>query len=174
MDGDAGVESTLGQGSSFWFTARLERSEAGSQAAPGNAVGNIDEILRRQFAGRRILLVEDEPINQEVALMLLQEIDQRVDVASDGVEAVMLAGAHAYDLILMDMQMPRMDGLEATRQIRRLPLHARTPIMAMTANAFSEDRQRCLEAGMSDFVAKPVDPPMLFAALLRCLQESQP
>lgn len=173
MDGDAGVESTPGQGSSFWFTARLERSEADTPEAPDKAVGNIDEILRRQYAGRRILLVEDEPINQEVALMLLQEIDQRVDVAADGVEAVMLAEAHAYDLILMDMQMPRMDGLEATRQIRRLPLHARTPIMAMTANAFSEDRQRCLEAGMSDFVAKPVDPPMLFAALLRCLQESE-
>ncbi|HLO65276.1 MAG TPA: response regulator, partial [Azonexus sp.] len=129
--------------------------------------------LRRQFAGRRILLVEDEPINQEVALMLLQEIDQQVDVASDGIEAVALATAHAYDLILMDMQMPRMDGLEATRQIRRLARHARTPIMAMTANAFADDRQRCLAAGMSDFVAKPVEPRMLFAAVLRCLQASE-
>ncbi|MCG2575830.1 bacteriohemerythrin [Dechloromonas sp. XY25] len=172
MEGDAGAESTLGRGSCFWFTARLQRSTPNFQAPQDKPVSNIDDILRRQFAGRRILLVEDEPINQEVALMLLQEIDQRVDVAADGVEAVALAAAHAYDLILMDMQMPRMDGLEATRQIRRLARHARTPIMAMTANAFADDRLRCLAAGMSDFVAKPVEPHMLFAAVLRCLQGS--
>ena len=172
MDGDAGAESTLGRGSTFWFTARLLRGEAEHQKTPDSPARDIDEILRQRYGGRRILLVEDEPINQEVALMLLQEIDQQVDVAGDGVEAVALATAHAYDLILMDMQMPRMDGLEATRQIRRLPRHTLTPIMAMTANAFADDRQRCQEAGMSDFVAKPVEPPMLFAAVLRCLQGS--
>ncbi|MDE2439761.1 MAG: bacteriohemerythrin [Betaproteobacteria bacterium] len=170
MHGDAGAESTPGRGSTFWFTARLQRSEAGCRDGQDKLPTDIGNTIRQQFAGRRILLVEDEPINQEVALMLLQEIEQQVDVADDGLAAVTLATDNAYDLILMDMQMPRMDGLEATRQIRRLPLHAQTPIMAMTANAFSEDRKRCLEAGMSDFVAKPVDPLMLFAAVLRCLQ----
>ncbi|MBW7903321.1 MAG: response regulator [Rhodocyclaceae bacterium] len=119
--------------------------------------------------GARILVVEDNPINQEVARDLLREAGLAVDLAGDGAQAVAMATATAYDAILMDMQMPVMDGIEATRRIRALPERARTPILAMTANAFAEDRRRCLEAGMDDFITKPFDPEGLFATVLRWL-----
>ncbi|SDG63528.1 PAS domain S-box-containing protein [Propionivibrio dicarboxylicus] len=116
-----------------------------------------------------LLLVEDNPINQEVARDLLSMASLTVDVASDGIEALEKATKRRYDLILMDVQMPRMDGLEATRRLRQMPEYATTPILAMTANAFSVDRARCLDAGMNDHVAKPVDPDQLFEALTRWL-----
>ena len=105
--------------------------------------------------------------------MYLECVALKVEVAGDGVDAIAMAKAKAYDLILMDMQMPRMDGLEATRQIRQLPDYLETPIIAMTANAFLDDRQHCMEAGMSDFIAKPVSPDILFATLLKNLQGSK-
>jgi len=113
--------------------------------------------------------VEDEPINQEVSLGLLQEVGLRVDVASDGEEAVAMAQTVDYDLILMDVQMPRMNGLDATRAIRALPGRGSTPILAMTANAFDEDRNRCLAAGMNDHISKPVDPAVLYETVLTWL-----
>ncbi len=116
-----------------------------------------------------MLLAEDNPVNSEIARMILEEVDLRVDVAEDGEQALHLAGTHHYDLILMDMQMPRMDGLAATLAIRRLPDYADRPIVAMTANAFVEDKQRCIAAGMDDFIAKPVDPDVLFSVVLRWL-----
>ena len=164
MGGEAGVRSTPGAGSTFWFTAWLEKSVDDSQFDPVPR-DSVEGRLKHEHAGRSILLVEDEPINREVSLNLLQDIGLVVDVAEDGSEAVELVEKLDYDVILMDMQMPRMDGLEATRRIRAM--NKTVPIIAMTANAFSEDRQACLAAGMDDFITKPVDPDVLFDALLK-------
>ena len=119
------------------------------------------------LAGRYILLAEDNVINQEVALELLRDVGLRVDVADNGRAALELVRRNDYDLILMDVQMPEMDGITATREIRLLPERTAVPILAMTANAFAEDRDACLEAGMNDHIAKPVDPDRLYDLLLR-------
>lgn len=174
MGGSAGVHSVPGQGSTFWFTARLRRQEGIEAAEAGRCspVAAEAELLDRH-QGRRVLLAEDEIVNREVALSLLNDVGLVVDLAENGQQAVDMTVRHAYDLILMDMQMPDMDGLEATRQIRRLPgAAASVPIIALTANAFADDRERCLAAGMDDFIAKPVDPGRLFATLLKWLDGS--
>ena len=172
MHGDAGAESVLGQGSTFWFTARLKLAAPSGSAGEATLPDDAESRLKQIYGGRRVLLVEDEPVNQEIACMLLEDVDLLVDVANDGVEAVERASQARYDLILMDMQMPRLDGLQATRLIRHLPDYERTPIVAMTANAFAEDKERCLAAGMSDFIAKPVNPEVLFATLFNNLEQS--
>jgi CheY-like chemotaxis protein/HPt (histidine-containing phosphotransfer) domain-containing protein len=117
------------------------------------------------------LLVEDNLINQEVALDLLREVGIRADIAGNGQEAVEKVRRHDYELILMDVQMPVMDGLAATEAIRRLPGYAAVPILAMTASVFVEEQNLCLKAGMNDLVPKPVDPEALFAALAKWLPE---
>ncbi len=169
MGGDADVISVPALGSTFWFTARLKKGD------PNNAVPRIvlaqsaEAILKRDYRGRRILLAEDEPINREITTELLQYIGLVIDCAEDGSQAVELAGKNHYDLILMDMQMPRMDGLEATQTIRASANGGKVPILAVTANAFAEDKARCYAAGMNDYVAKPVNPEALFATLLKWL-----
>jgi CheY-like chemotaxis protein len=135
-------------------------------------VGDDDDpalLLRRRHAGARVLVVEDNPVNSEVAEALLQAVGLVACCTDSGLAALQQLARARHDLVLMDMQLPGMDGLEATRRIRRDPALARLPVIAMTANAFAEDRQACLAAGMSDFVAKPVQPRALYGALLRGL-----
>jgi len=168
MDGDAGADSVPGEGSLFWFTARLKKGKEHTMMAT-SAILAPEEALRRTYAGRRVLLVDDEPFNREIAQALLEEAGLSVATAEDGVEALALAGSEEFALILMDMQMPRMDGLEATRQLRMRAGRVAVPVIAMTANAFAEDRRRCMAAGMNDYLAKPVDPERLYAMVLSWL-----
>ncbi len=166
MGGEAGAESTPGVGSIFWFTAKLKKDVAGSASAPTLAA-DAEKVIREHYAGRRILVVDDEPINREVAELLLRDVGLIPDTADDGADAIAQALETAYAVILMDMQMPNMDGIEATRQLRESPVHLHTPIIAVTANAFEEDRRRCLESGMNDFLTKPFDPAKLYALLVK-------
>jgi len=167
MGGDAGVVSAPGAGSTFWFTARLKKASARVATVPTENDLDPEMRLRIYHLGEPVLVVDDDPMNLEVACMLLEATGLQVDRATNGEEAISMAKDKDYAVILMDMQMPRVDGLEATRQIRASPRGAKVPILAMTANAFVEDKARCIAAGMNDFVAKPYDPNTLFAALLK-------
>ncbi len=172
MGGEAGVESTEGAGSTFWFTARLKKNER-REVAPPQLGENAESVIRQRYHGSQILVVDDEPINREIAVIQLEAAGLAVDTAEDGIEAVALARKTAYAAIFMDMQMPNLNGLDATRRIREIPEYQETPIIAMTANVYPEDKARCAEAGMNDFLAKPFDPDTLFATLLRSLNQRE-
>ncbi len=183
MGGQAGVDSTVGVGSTFWFTARLRRSHAAAQPVPPPSVTHAEADAAAatlaqaqsglvQRVGAKVLVVEDNALNRAVAEGMLQVAGMDVDLVEDGLAAVTRAKVQAYDLVFMDMQMPVMNGLEATRVIRDLPGWADTPIVAMTANAFGEDRAACLAAGMNDFITKPVDMRALHAILAKWLPQA--
>jgi two-component system sensor histidine kinase/response regulator len=169
MGGEAGASSIPGRGSRFWFTARLGCGRGIAPAVDDPVRPAAEDDIRCRHTGVRVLLAEDNAVNREVALELLHGVGLDVDVARDGREAVDKGLAGDYRLILMDMQMPRLDGLEATALIRAHPERRTVPILAMTANAFEADRRACLAAGMNDFIGKPVDPPLLYATLLKWL-----
>ena len=171
MGGKVGVDSLPGAGSTFWFTARLKigRKETSPLALPISV--SAEQLIRQRHHGRRILLVDDEPVNLAISQFLLEDSGLVVDIAEDGAQAVCKAQETTYALILMDMQMPHLDGLAATRQIRALPGYRDIPILAMTANAFAEDKARCLDAGMNDFLVKPIDPDRTFACFLEWLEK---
>jgi signal transduction histidine kinase len=173
MGGQAGVVSTPGQGSTFWFTARLTK---GAQQEPEENVPaegpDAKEALRARYAGARVLLAEDDEFNAEITSYLLAEVGLEVDVAVDGLAAVEKVFTNTYALVLMDMHMPQLDGIDATRQIRADEAYAKLPILAMTANVFREDIDKCMSAGMNDFLSKPTTPGIFYSTLLRWLSSA--
>ena len=174
MSGEVGVSSTVGAGSVFWFTGRFPCALFNETLDAGE---HYNTNLISTLAGYRnykILLVDDTEVNLQVGAAILAEMGMPCITASNGLEAINRVQMGGIDLILIDMQMPVMDGLTATREIRKMPGMATLPIIAMTANAFDEDRQRCLEAGMNDHIGKPVMPEALRNKLIRWLPETKP
>jgi len=173
MGGTIEVASTPGVGSSFSFSLAFAKPAASDQGvmriAPSGA--EAESRLRADFRGTRVLLADDDLVNQAMVQEMLRDVvGFQVDVAADGEQAVALAETHEYGLILMDIQMPKRDGLDATRQIRQLSGYVFVPIIAMTANTVADIRAACLEAGMNDCLSKPVAPDRLFTTLLTWLQ----
>jgi CheY-like chemotaxis protein len=170
--GDVGVESVLGRGSRFWLTVRMAKGNTANPDA-AQALEKAETALAREHRGKRVLVADDDEINQALARLLLTDVGLELDVVDNGLATLRMAEKNDYALILMDMQMPEMDGIQATQAIRRLPGRGATvPILALTANAFAEDREKCLAAGMNDFVTKPVEPDTLFQTLLKWLGPS--
>jgi len=178
MGGVIGASSQPGQGSTFWITVRLTPAEP----APTEAVApntptrggpaireDAEQILRQYHQNARILLAEDNHVNRILASEMMGMAGLTVDLAENGTQAVTMAGQQQYDLILMDVHMPDMDGLQATRQIRQSALYASVPIVAMTASVMQEDRQACKDAGMNDHIGKPLNAPVLFHTVLKWL-----
>ena len=170
MGGEAGVNSTTGAGSTFWFTADLKKSDVQGNRQAGSESENAKDVLARNYRGRRVLLAEDDGDSRKLVKLILENVGLEVDMAIDGAQAIQLAQAGAYDLILMDMQMPNINGVEATRRIRQLAEYAHLPIIAITANAFADDQALCLQAGMNQFLTKPIELDSVYKTLLQWLQ----
>lgn len=172
MGGSVGVQSNPGEGATFSFSCTLGKVEVSCAADPALLVEQAIARLSQSFSHCRVLLVEDDPINQEVAgTLIVEECGLQVDSANDGQEALEMCQQQRYDLILMDMQMPVMDGLVATREIRKLLPYENVPIIALTANTQPEDREACIRAGMDDYLGKPINPDDMFLMLLHWLEK---
>ena len=169
MGGTIGIQSTPGIGSTFWCELPLRLHGAAPDPAGPVAAESAFERLRTRHTGARVLLAEDDPVNQEVGRALLEDAGLVVDVAANGRSAVELARTQTFAIILMDVQMPELNGLEAVRAIRSDACNPHVPILALTANAFGEDREASIAAGMDDHVAKPIDPEGLYGILLHWL-----
>jgi CheY-like chemotaxis protein len=177
MEGHISVESQPGVGSTFCFTAwfGVASSETAARLTQNPAARQQDSgKMLRDIKGARLLLVEDNPVNQELATEILQDAGFMVESANNGAEAVARVAEENFDGVLMDCQMPVMDGFEATRRIRAEERNRNLPILAMTANAMAGDREKCVAAGMNDHIAKPIDVAQLFAALARWIKPRNP
>ena len=168
MEGEVGARSTVGQGSTFWLSVRLGHGSAPPES-DGEPPVDSRSAIRSSHTGRRILIVEDNLVNYEAVAMLMEDVGLVVERASTGLEAIEKVKQGGYALILMDVQMPTLDGIGATKMIRQLENGMQVPILAITANAFREDREACLAAGMNDFVGKPFEPDRLYAIVLKWL-----
>jgi len=169
MGGEVGVTSAPGIGSTFWFVVKLARAGVPCAVLPAPVELPLDDIAGH-LAGKRLLLVDDDQVNREVALAMLAGTGLQIDLAENGLEAVRAVRERDYAAVLMDVQMPYMDGMQATRLIRTMPDRAGLPVIAVTANAFEGDRQRCFDAGMTDFIPKPLQARVLHSVLMRWLR----
>ncbi|MCU7960493.1 MAG: PAS domain S-box protein [gamma proteobacterium symbiont of Bathyaustriella thionipta] len=174
LGGRMHVQSVPGEGSNFGFEISLQQADADFSQSTAASLDNLTDSQQPSggFDGARILLAEDNEINQEVALNLLQELGFEVDIVANGAQAVERVLQHSYDALLMDMQMPELDGYQATVKIRRNPHLSELPIIAMTAHAMQGDREKCLAAGMDDYLSKPIDPDELDQILGRWIKRS--
>ncbi|GEM_PF-1774205 len=179
MGGDIGVHSQEGVGSTFWFTIKLKKGSPDSQGCLGIDIERTDEFgdipspLKKLRLEGRILVVEDNPVNQQVILGMLRKLGLQAEAVNNGQEAVEVLELIPYDLVLMDIQMPVMDGLKATLQIREAGsqvLNPEIPVIALTAHAFTEEITRCIDSGMNDYLTKPVDSQKLVSVLKKWLQ----
>ena len=170
MHGEIWAVTEEGVGSTFFFRLQLEKKDAATPAAQHPETEQsapVEALPASSLKGKTVLLAEDNEINQEIAIAILNSFGLEVELAENGLEAVQKIQTNQYALVLMDIQMPIMDGYKATRAIRRFSdkKKAGIPIVAMTANAFTEDKERALESGMNDHMAKPIDMKVLMSVL---------